>query len=299
MTQNSLFLILLIALFVLPRVLYGHSWGYNGNRIAISADGNSAPDMQRQRGRTADPDDWAATPAALAILAKLKIQDKLVHYSYNNFIEAPAGPDEKNQMKISVDGAIQRWNFEPHLFFDVTKDLAGAKNHLKTELAKSTEADPLYYIHMGPAEFFYQTVKEVVDEGDGAALTHVYIVSHSGYNNNHLRRETHHTLQQAIEYSNDKLNYKKIKDQNGSSDPHILWNSKKDYSPWYWMRDHRDPNLNWLYGRMRAHSGGVADISDAGMVYWLLLGDEDGNPSKFKEFMGHGIPTETATEEKE
>ena len=73
------------------------------------------------------PQDWGATPAALAILAKLKLQDKLVHYSYNNFIEAPAGPDAENQMKIGVDGAIRRWNFDSHLFFDVTKDLANAK----------------------------------------------------------------------------------------------------------------------------------------------------------------------------
>ena len=53
MTQKRLFLILFIVLSVLPRVLFGQSWGYSGNRIAISADGNSAPDKQRQRGQTA------------------------------------------------------------------------------------------------------------------------------------------------------------------------------------------------------------------------------------------------------
>ena len=90
---------------------YAQSWGYDGNRIAVSADGNSAPD-DGHHWKTGDPDDWGATPAALAILAKLKMQDKLVHYSYNNFIAAPAGPDDKNQMKIGVDGAIARWGFD-------------------------------------------------------------------------------------------------------------------------------------------------------------------------------------------
>ncbi len=296
--ERGLFLTVFTVLFLLPRALFGQSWGYRENRIAISADGNSAPD-NNHKWQTADPDDWAATPAALAILAKLKLQDKLVHYSYNNFVEAPAGPDAENQMKISIDGAIQRWNFDSHLFFDVTKNLTDAKNHLKAELAKSTTEDPLYYVHMGPAEFFYQAVKEVVDEGNGAALAHVYIISHSGYNNNHLRRPTHHTMAQTVEYSGSLLNYRKIKDQNGDWDPHILWNSKTDFSPWYWLRDHSDPNLNWLYERMRAHAYGKADISDAGMVYWLLIGDEDGNPSKFKEFIGEGIPTGPTTEQDE
>ena len=296
--ERRLFLILFIVLSLLPRVLFGQSWGYSGNRIAISADGNSVPD-NNHKWPTADPDDWGATPAALAILAKLKLQDKLVHYSYNNFIEAPAGPDAENQMKIGVDSAIRRWNFDSHLFFDVTKDLADAKNHLKAELAKATADAPLYYVHMGPAEFFYRAVKEVVDEGNGPALAHVYIISHSGYNATHLRRQTHHTMAQAIEYSDNLLNYKKIKDQNGEWPPHVLWNSKTDFSPWYWLRDHGDPNLNWLYERMRAHAYGKADISDAGMVYWLLLGDEDGNPSKFKEFIRQGIPTGRATERNE
>ena len=265
-----------------------HSWGYDRNRIAISADGNSAPD-DGHHWKTGDPDDWGATPATLAILAKLKMQDKLTHYSYNNFIAAPAGPDDKNQMKIGVDGAIARWSFDGNKFFDVTNQLNAAKAHLKAELVKSTSDDPLYFIHMGPAEFFYQVVKETVDQGDADSLKHVYIVSHSGYNDNHLRRDTHHTLKQAIEYSGGRLNYKRIRDQNGKHDPNVLWNSEKDFSPWYWLRDHREPSMRWLYRRMQANKKGVADISDAGMLYWLLLGDENGSPDKFRAFIGDGI----------
>ena len=274
---------------------FAPSWGYNDGRIAISADGNSEPDNSH-KWPTGDPDDWGATPAALAILAKLQMQDKIVHYSYNNFIDAPAGPDEKNQMKIGIDGAVRRWHFDEKVFFDVTKDPVAAKNHLKEELAKSTAEDRLYFIHMGPAEFFYQVVKEIVDEGRDDALAHVYIVSHSGYNDTHLRRKTHHTLSQAIEYSNNLLKYRRIKDQNGDWDPNVLWNSKADFSPWYWLRDHSDPNMKWLYQRIQAHAYGKADISDAGMVYWLLLGDEDGNPSKFKQFIGDGIKTDSLTD---
>jgi hypothetical protein len=283
-------ILLSLIIAFLSNVAFAASWGYDGHRIAISADGNSAPDYEH-KWPTGDPDDWGATPATLAILAKLNLQEKLVHFSYNNFIEAPAGPNDENQMKIGVDGAIQWWGFAPGKFFDVTKDLAAARGHLKNEMAKSTAKDPLYFIHMGPAEFFYGTVKEAVDEGHGAALAHVYIVSHSGFNDDHLRRDSHHTMKQAIAYSKDRLNYKRIKDQNGGWDPHLLWNSGKDFSPWYWLRDHSDPNMQWLYTRAQAHSGGTADISDAGMLYWLLTGDEDGSPAKFKAFIGNGVPS--------
>ena len=296
MKQSRLLATVTLAVFLLAGLAtsiaagtYTHSWGYDGNRIAISADGNSAPD-DGHRWKKGDPDDWGATPATLAIIAKLKMQNMLVHYSYNNFIEAPAGPDSENQMKIGVDGALERWGFDENRFFDVTKQLAEAKEHLKKELARSTAEDPLYFIHMGPAEFFYQVVKDTVDQGDASALKHVYIVSHSGYNDNHLRRDSHHTLQQAIDYSGGRLNCKRIGDQNGKHDPNALWNSERDFSPWYWLRDHQQPSMRWLYRRMQANAKGVADISDAGMLYWLLLGDENGSPAKFNAFIGDGIP---------
>lgn len=274
---------------------FAGAWGYEANRIAVSADGNSAPDP-KHKWPTGDPDDWGATPATLAILAKRGMQDKLVHYSYNNFIDAPAGPDETNQMKIGVDGAIRWWGYDPDRFFDVTKDLAAARQDLKAELAASSAENPLYLIHMGPAEFFYQVVKEAVDEGNRAALAHVYVVSHSGYNDDHLRRPSHHTMRDAIACSNGMLNYKRIKDQNGAWDPAVLWNSGTDFAPWHWLRHHRDPNMQWLYARMQAHAGGKADISDAGMVYWLLTGDEDGNPAKFRSFIGRGVPAKETYE---
>ena len=261
---------------------------YDDNRIAISGDGNSAPDHQH-KWPTGDPDDWGAVPAMLATLVKVNLQDKLVHFSSNNFMEAPAGPDEENQMKIGADGAIKRWDYDKTRFFDITTSLKEAKQQLKMELEKSSEEDPLYFIHMGLSEFFYQVVKAVVDEGYKEALSHVYIISHSGFNDSHQRRDDHHTIFEAMKYSGGRLNYHKIKDQNGKWDPDLLWNSGKDFSPWYWMRDHADPDVRWIYERMEVHAGGVADISDTGMLYWMLTGDEDGNPAKFREFIGGGI----------
>ena len=269
-------------------IVNAQSWNYNNNRIAISFDGNSAPD-HHYKWPIGDPDDWGAAAASLAIIAKLDLQDKLVHCSYNNFIDAPAGPDSENQNKISCDGAISRWNFNAAIFYDVTTQLEEAKTNLASEMASSTTDNPLYFIHAGLSEFVYQAVKKTIDMGGLEALKHVKLVSHSGFNENETRRDWHHTWSDIQELCGNRIQYHKIIDQNACGNPDVLWCSGKDFSPWYWMRDHQDEGIRFLYKRAQAHETGKADISDAGMLFWLFTGDENGNPAKFKTFLGDGI----------
>lgn len=268
--------------------LFGQSWQYNNNRIAISFDGNSAADTL-YKWPFGDPDDWGAAAASLAIIAKMKFQKKLVHCSYNNFIDAPAGPDSQNQLKISLEGGAKRWGFNKAVLFDVTTQLDEAKRNLAAEMAKSTASDPLYFMHAGLAEFVYQAVALVAKSKDSTALSHVYVLSHSGFNEIEKRRTYHHNWADIMKLSGNRLQYKKIKDQNNKNNPNDLWHSGTDFSVWYWMRDHPDPNIRWMYTRMQAHSGGVADISDCGLLYFLLVGDDNGTPEKFKNFIGEGI----------
>lgn len=278
-----------ILLFIFSFQIFSQSWHYNKNRIAISFDGNSAADNQ-YKWPIGDPDDWGAAAASLAIIAKLKLQKKLVHCSYNNFIDAPAGPDSENQLKISLEGGAERWNFNKSILFDVTTQLEKAKRHLASEMAKSTAKNPLYFMHAGLSEFVYQAVELVAKSKDSTALSHVYVLSHSGFNENEKRRPYHHNWNDIQKLAGNRLQYKKIKDQNNKYNPNDLWNSNKDFSVWYWMRDHQDPNVKWMYSRMQAHKEDVADISDCGLLYYLLVGDDNGTPEKFKKFIGDGIP---------
>ena len=272
--------------------LKAQALGYNNHRIAMSADGNNQSDNHPEANYPrADPDDWGGTPAALVMIAKKSLQGKLVHFSYNNFIGAPPHTNERNVMKEGVDGAIQRFGFDASRIFDVSANETAAVNHLANEIGKSTATDPLYFIHMGPSEFLYRAVQKTIDNGKINALSYVWIVSHSGYNENHLRRNSHHTLSQVRALSGQRLEYKKIGDQNACQVPAEKWCSLKNFSPWHWIRDHVDPNVQWLYSRMLQNRKGHADISDAGMVFYLLTGDEKGSPSKFKNFIGNGIPT--------
>ncbi|WP_185976796.1 hypothetical protein [Catenovulum sediminis] len=292
---------LLSLLLLLTTHTFAAGWGYDNNRIAISADGNNQPDNHHFWPR-ADPDDWGATPATLAIIAKLKMHKNLVHYSYNNFIDAPEHTTAINEMAIGVQGAINYWNFDNKKFFDVSADYKKALAHLIQVIEVSTHKDPLYFVHMGPSEFFYRAVKAVIANGKIDSLSHVYVLSHSGYNDNHLRRgdpkfdkkpvpeqQKHHTLTDVIELSGKRINYHRIKDQNAEWDVNLLWNSKQDWSVWQWMKNHSDPSVAWIYERMKRHPDNKADISDAGMLYFLLLGDENASPQKFKKFIGQGI----------
>lgn len=294
-------ILLTMMLFLITTSAFSAGWNYKNNRIAISADGNNQPD-ERHFWPRADPDDWGATPVSLAIIAKLRMHNKLVHYSYNNFMNSDEHTSAINEMDIGVQGAIEQWNFNPDKFFDVSADYQNALAHLASVISVSTKDDPLYFVHMGPAEFFYRAVQKVIAQGNSDSLSHVYVLSHSGYNDNHLRRgdpkfdkkpvpasEKHHTLKEAITLSDNRINYRKIKDQNAEWDVNLLWNSKQDWSVWKWMKDHKDPSVAWIYQRMKRHPDNKADFSDAGMVYYLLLGDENGSPQKLKQFIGEGI----------
>ncbi|TWT50633.1 hypothetical protein Pla22_33760 [Rubripirellula amarantea] len=279
----------MLFLTTIPLMLcQGQSLGYSQNRIAMSFDGNSAPDNE-YKWPTGDPDDWGALPASCAIIAKLGLQEQLVHCSYNNFIDAPPGPDAENQLKIGADGAIKYWGFKPEAFFDVTTQQREAIESLASEMAKSTQSDPLYFIHAGLSEFVYLVVDEVVRNGNVDSLSHVHLVSHSGFNENERRRPHHHTWSDVQELSGGRIQYAKIKDQNHKEDPNHLWHSGKDFSVWHWMRDHSQPDVRWMYSRLEAHSGNVADISDCGMLFYLLVGDDDGSPKKFEAFIGDGV----------
>lgn len=108
LTRFRVFLLFGLALLVPVHNIQAAAWGYNGNRIAMSFDGNSAPDRE-YKWPTGNPDDWGALAASCDIITKLGLRDRLVHCSYNNFVDAPSGPDEKNQLKISADGSIERW----------------------------------------------------------------------------------------------------------------------------------------------------------------------------------------------
>ena len=45
--------------------------------------------------------------------------------------------------------------------------------------------------------------------------------------------------------------------------------------------------MRWIYGRMR--TSGKPDVSDSGVVYYLLTNDQNATPSKFRTFFGNWV----------
>lgn len=218
----------------------------SSNRIAISADGN--PD--------ADADDTGASPFTLAVLAKAGLQANLVHYDFNNFLNYKRIEPVNNRMWLSAMGGQTRWGFDSNTFFDAAIHPDAAIAHLTAEINKSTAGDPLYLILAGPMELIYQAL----ESADATARQHVVLVSHHNYNELFKARLWHRNIDDVRELVPD-IGYVKIPDQNSGG----LKGS--DDAEFHWLRDHADANLNWVYERIVA---GTPDVSDAGMLTWLI-----------------------------
>ena len=221
----------------------------SSNRIAISADGN--PD--------ADADDTGATPFTLAMLAKAGLQDNLVHYDFNNFLEYKRIDPGSNRMWASAMGGQSRWGFDAGRFFDASIDPDGAVAHLTSEINKSTDADPLYLIAAGPMELTYRAL----EAANSSARQHVIIVSHHNYNE-YFKPRLWQRNWNDIKRLVPNIGYLRIKDQNGHNGSGLKGTADSDFS---WLQTHADPNLNWVYDRIVA---GKPDVSDAGMTAWLI-----------------------------
>lgn len=236
------------------------------SRIAISADGN------------ADPDDVGATPAGLAMLAEVGLQDLLVHYHVNSQVWGRAGNPKNQKMRDSAFGSADRMGFDRAEFFDALPEFQadGPNNVVTRDLAADINAssanDQLLIVAAGPMEVIYQAVKLA----NPNKRDFVKVLTHSSANDNNTGDGSGHTRSDIEKLGVEFID---IRDQNRGFSTH------KDFGPWSWMKN-SDANWQWVYQRMQA--GSKADISDAGMVYYALTGDENGDISKLRSFINSG-----------
>ncbi|MEM0964613.1 MAG: hypothetical protein AAGJ81_00495 [Verrucomicrobiota bacterium] len=240
---------LIVSSQVLSELSAANSPWTNANRIAITADGN--PD--------ADADDVGATAFTLAVLAKAGLQNNLVHYSFNNFLEYKVISSGGNRMWLSAMGGQTRWGFDANRFHDAGNDPDGAVAHLTAQIDASTADDPLYLIAAGPMEIIYRAL----EAADPSARNFVVIISHHDYNE-YFKPRLWQRNWNAVKTLVPGIGYLRIQDQNGSNGNGLKGSADSDF---HWLRDHADANLNWVYDRVVA---GKPDVSDAGMLTWLI-----------------------------
>ncbi|GAB5560032.1 MAG: hypothetical protein SynsKO_16790 [Synoicihabitans sp.] len=167
------------------------------DRIGWSADGNNN-----------DPDDWNASPIALALFAAyanrhdhFDLANQFVHFSYNNRLDQ-FDTYKIEQNNLNVLTAAKHFGYDLSEFFDLwrtseeTNALPGyadkgvypeydaaVKNAVEHILASSDESR-FFWIQAGPFEFAYRCLQEAVYRRGATAenLRNTILVSHSGIN---------------------------------------------------------------------------------------------------------------------
>lgn len=282
-------------------VISNYRSNYNNNRIAVTSDGNAH-----------DQDDFAATAATLALLAAADLKGNLVHYDYNNNIadHSEQFPLSFNQeMRDTVANSNYFFGYNAtdllgttadNLFFDDNLFADNAVAHLKREIEKSTAADPLYVILGGPPEILYMAWNAATKGKE-----HVIVISHSLWNNLWEKMENSSTMHSTDDCKGMKII--QIKDQNSATletgekvPKYCIFGSatkkaetKAQYNDLYrsvsWLKKAKNPGLQYIYQRLEdmdreEDAIDKADMSDVGMVYFMLTNDEDSDYNTLKNY---------------
>ena len=236
-------------------------------RIAWSADGNYN-----------DPDDWSASPVALAIFAACGLREKLVHFDYNCIL-SQSKPGMEKEHAASVLGAARRYGYREAVFHDCQKDLPGAIESIKRAINASSADDPLYFILAGPME----VPALAIAQSDPARRPFVYCISHNNWNDSYASGDlVKHNKRDVIPLG---VKWVQIQDQNPllMSSPYGRAPKPEEWRPFFWMRDSADPHNRFQWERLRASTR--PDCSDAGMGYFLVSGDERCDIAKLKSLL--------------
>ena len=248
---------------VQPFEMQANAKGFIG-RIAISADGNDH-----------DRDDIGATPMGLAILAHFGLQNKVVHYDYNSHIWGNGSGNQKKEMTESALGAASRFGFNKSAFISAIDETNKAKNSIANAINNSSSSNPLYLLVAGPMA----VACEGIQAADQDKRKYVTVISHSSWNNEYSQKGSY----TANDVKKTGVKFVQIKDQNAGL--------HKRYEVWSWLKNHSNGGLRWVYERMKVSDKPRGDVSDAGMIWYLLKNDQNVDPDKLKSFFASGAPT--------
>ncbi|MDZ8119145.1 RICIN domain-containing protein [Pontiella agarivorans] len=274
---------------------FGQSVPYSAGRIALSSDGNMH-----------DNDDWGATSASLGILASQGLQDKVVLYTYSDHVWG-SEDDDRAEMIESAVTCGNKFGFDTSNFMAAVDDPGAAYNAMRDVILASSASDPLTIVVAGPMEVCGRGLNKAKNV-DSSTLQYVRVISHSGWNENHAdspaSNEDAHSgwtwAEMKDAFSDFGVNFDEIRDQNQNSSitegfaSHKAGPGGSEYwDVWHFIRDYNKHSasinsaIQFIYARMEA--SGKCDISDCGMVYYMVTGDEQGNPEKLEAMFDDGF----------
>ena len=302
MRTKNIILILLLSHFCFMSVAKPHPLWKDKGRIVLSSDGNEH-----------DWDDWAASAMTLAIIASQGLQDNVTLYTYSDHIwgsnqerDDIKGMCAYNHMRESVLGGAKYFGYNKTRFICAVDNAEVAYNAMRDEINKSSADNPLYILAAGPM----QVVGEGMNRAEKDKLQYVTVISHSNWNNNHSDKpdssygkyskvgwDNHSGWiwdEMIAEFGEGKQNaqFIKIKDQNHGWGKYIALQCERKHFDWLKTskkkKEYLDGSWEWLYTRLEScamKNETIFDVSDTGLVCYLLSGDEEVSPQMMQEFM--------------
>lgn len=231
-----------------------------------------------------DADDVCAIPFQVAILAVFGATDRLVHWSHAcDYEDEVIREDRMAALEESLFGAIKIWSdpkhgvFRSDIFFNC-RDADQRKNgiaHLKECINKSSVDDPLWIIEAGEPD----VIGYALQASEVEKRKYVKVVTHHPHNDAGADWKLSGNIAALPGMAEDFI--VRIPDQNVE-----LKKPEKSYA---WMKDSKDPRIEFLWKRTKASTKlgwapalGIVDPSDVGMVWFVLDSGRDETPSPEK-----------------
>jgi Malectin domain len=240
-----------------------------GIRVAISQDGNYH-----------DRDDICSSAIETAIWHKSGRADNIVYWGYADHYWLSNASWETDMLN-SISGGVSRFGPFPNAqIYNTTASHMAAVQALTSIINASGPNSPLHLLENGPA----QVIGEAIQASSPSARQYVTVYSQSLWNDNHAKTAWAREGLQSPYYIFDQfagmgVNVIHIEDQDT-----LLKTTK---SPWFWLRDSPDPDLQWLWSRNEVAwpNRDRFDCSGAGLIYYEITGDAGATPAKLKAYL--------------
>ena len=232
---------------------------------------------------------------SIALLAKSGNASRLVYYGHSDHIwstgldGACGGGNREEEMRISSVETAKLWGgFNLNAFINARAQTSTAVSALTSQINASSSSNPLWIIGAGPME----VIGRALAASDPTKRQFVTVVSHSDWNDFHAEEPGHGTW-----------NYFELGSALGAKLIHIIDQNARlrvNQSNYSWLQQSSDPKLNWLWQRhVKSGLSDAFDPSDAGMIYWLITGannggDQNATPTKLRTMLqGTSTPSPT------
>ncbi len=243
---------------------------FTKGRIAMSNDGNSY-----------DWDDVFAVAMYWGMLTSFGVQDKVVHWDICDNMEKNESQKLAEEIKSGEGWKYFTGFADASTFlFNCQTQLPAALANFKKEAEKSTVNDPLYLICAGPMEVPWRLINNV----DPAYRKYITCISHSDWNETFTANNSTHTwAKMKSDFGPQGVTFIDTYGQNN-----LLGTDVHDFS---WLKTMPSGTCispsawSWVASRdlKGAEGKGKWDCSDAGMLWYLLTGNDHGTGAMIKE----------------